>query len=86
MVAQLTVTEDKKGKVYQSTIDNIGNLIDLLGATNYTNDPTLQLAERKLRAALYGADKDDLVKNPEYREATRKAVEEAIRALPGLDM
>jgi len=86
MVAQLEVTPDRKGKVYQSTIDNIGNLIDLLGATNYTNDPMLQLAEAKLRSALYGADKDDLVRNPAYREATKKAVEEAIRALPSLDM
>ena len=86
MVAQLEVSETRKGKVFQSTIDNIGNLIDLLGATNYTNDPQLALAEAKLRASLYGASKDDLVKNPDYREATRKSVEEAIAALPGLDM
>jgi len=86
MVSQLEVSETRKGKVYQSTIDNISNLIDLLGATNYTHDPQLQLAEAKLRAALYGASKDDLVKNPAYREATRKSVEEAIAALPGLDM
>lgn len=86
VVKQLEVTEDRKGKVFQSTIDSIGNLIDLLGATNYTNDPNLQLAEKKLRAALYGANKDDLVKNPVYREQTKKSVEEAIAALPGLDM
>jgi hypothetical protein len=86
MVAQLEVTPDRKGKVYQSTIDNINNLIDLLGATNYTNDPMLQLAEAKLRSALYGADKDDLVRNPAYREATKKQVEEAIKSLPSLDL
>lgn len=85
MVKQLEVTEDRKGKVFQSTIDSIGNLIDLLAATNYTSDPMMQLAERKLRAALYGVDKDDLVKNPDFREATKRSVEEAIKALPGLD-
>ena len=86
-VKQLTVDNDgKKGKLYQSTIDHLSQLADLLDAANFTNDPNLQLAQAKLRGAVNGVAKDDLVRNPGFREDTKRAVEEAIKALPSLDL
>lgn len=86
-VKQLDVdAEGKKGKLYQSTIDHLSHLTDMLEAANFNNDPNLQLAQAKLRAAVHGVAKDDLVRNPGFRADTKRAVEEAIRALPSLDM
>lgn len=86
-VAQLNVDEDgKKGKIYASTIENVLQLTDLLEAANYTEDAGLTLAQNRIRAALTGVDKDDLVQNPGFREDTKEAMEAAIAALPGLGM
>ena len=84
---QLTIDDDgKKGKLYQSTIDHLSHLADMLEAVNFNNDPTMQLAQRKLKAIVSGLDKDDLVRNPSFREDTKKKMAEAIKALPSLDM
>lgn len=86
-IKQLDVdAEGKKGKLYQSTIDHMAHLTDMLDAANFNNDPSLQLAQAKLRAAVAGVAKDDLVRNPGFRADTKRAVEEAIKALPSLDM
>lgn len=86
-VAQLNVDEDgKKGKIYASTIENVLQLTDLLEAANYTEDAGLTLAQNRIRAALTGVDKDDLVQNPGFREDTKEAMKAAIAALPGLGM
>lgn len=86
-VKQLDVdAEGKKGKLYQSTIDHLSHLTDMLDAANFTNDPNLQLAQAKLRSAVHGVAKDDLVRNPGFRADTKKKVEEAIKALPSLDL
>lgn len=86
-VSQLNVDEEgKKGKIYASTMENVLQLTDLLEATNYTGDPSLTLAQNRIRAALDGVDKDDLVRNDGFREDTKKAMQAAIDALPGMGM
>jgi hypothetical protein len=56
----------------------------MLGMTNFTNDPNLSLAEARLRAALRDVTQADL-KNDEFlREDTKRAMEQAIAALPSL--
>jgi hypothetical protein len=84
-INQLGVDEDgKKGKIFQSTIDHVQSLTDMLGMTNFTNDPNLSLAEARLRAALRDVTQADL-KNDEFlREDTKRAMEQAIAALPSL--
>jgi hypothetical protein len=84
-IKQLGVDEEgKKGKIFQSTIDHVQSLTDMLGMTNFTNDPNLSLAEARLRAALRDVTQADL-KNDEFlREDTKRAMEQAIAALPSL--
>ena len=84
-IKQLGVDEEgKKGKIFQSTIDHVLSLTDMLGMTNFTNDPNLSLAEARLRAALRDVTQADL-KNDEFlREDTKRAMEQAIAALPSL--
>lgn len=86
LINQLGVSEDgKKGKVFDSTIENVRNLADMLGHCNYTNDPNLDLAHRKLVSALSGVCRDDVVKNESFRSELRSDMQEALKALPSLD-
>ena len=86
-VSQLGVdAEGKKGKIYGSTMEHVMHLTDMLEAANFTNDPNLTLAQNRIRAALDGVDKDDLVRNDIFREDTKRAMQSAIDALPGLGM
>lgn len=85
-IKQLDVDEDgKKGKIFQSTIDHVQSLTDMLGMTNFTNDPNLSLAEARLRAALRDVTHSDLKSDEFLREDTKRAMEQAIAALPSLD-
>lgn len=86
-VAQLDVdAEGKKGKIYDSTMQHVLHLTDMLGAANFTNDPALELAQGRIRAALDGVDRADLVNNEKFRADTKRAMQSAIDALPGLGM
>jgi hypothetical protein len=78
--------EGRKGKLYDSTIENVRHFADMLEHVNYTNDPALQLAQRKLTAHLAGVCKDDLVKNEGFRAETKRTMEEVLKSLPSLDM
>lgn len=84
-VKQLDVDADgKKGKIYQSTLDHVLSLTDMLSMTNFTNDPNLELAEKRLRAALRDVTTGDLKKDDDLRLETKRAMEQAIAALPSL--
>jgi hypothetical protein len=86
-VNQLDVdTEGKKGKIYDSTMQHVLHLTDMLEAANFTNDPGLELAQGRIRAALEGVDRADLVNNEKFRADTKRAMQAAIDALPGLGM
>jgi hypothetical protein len=86
-VNQLDVdAEGKKGKIYDSTMQHVLHLTDMLEAANFTNDPNLHLAQGRIRAALDGVDRSDLVNNEKFRADTKRAMQAAIDALPGLGM
>jgi len=86
-VKQLGIDADgKKGKIYDSTMEHVLHLTDMMEAANFTNDPSLQLALGRIRAALEGVDRMDLVQNDGFRSDTKRAMESAIAALPGLGM
>lgn len=86
-VRQLGVNEEgKRGKIYQSTLDNVRNFAKLLEESNFTDDPTVALAHAKLRQTLRGLDPDALKKNEQFRDETKRDLEAAIAALPSLDM
>lgn len=84
-IRQLGVDEEgKRGKIFDSTIDNVRELADMLQHCNFNNDPGMTLAHNKLQLALAGVCREDLVKNEVFRDDTRKAMEDAMRALPSL--
>lgn len=86
LINQLAVDDTgKKGKVFDSTIENVRSLADMLGHCNYTNDPMLDLAQRKLVSSLSGVCRDDVVKNDGFRETLHNNMQEALRTLPSLD-
>lgn len=86
-IKQLDVdAEGRKGKIFDSTMEHVLHLTNMLEAANFTNDPNLQLAQHKIRAALDGVDRMDLVRNDGFRASTKRAMEDAIAALPGLGM
>ncbi len=86
-IKQLDVdASGRKGKIYQSTMDHVVHLIDMMDATNFTNDPSLQLAQARLRQTLGGLTPADLRSSDAFRAATKRDIEEAIKSLPSLDM
>ncbi len=85
-IKQLTVDDaGKKGKVYESTLDHVRELADMMGHCNFKNDPALQLAQRKLTSTLAGVSRDDIVRNDGFRKNLKSDMEEARKALPSLD-
>jgi hypothetical protein len=86
-IKQLDVdAEGRKGKIYDSTMEHVLHLCEMMEAANFTNDPNMQLAQHKIKAALDGVERMDLVRNDGFRASTKKAMEDAIAALPGLGM
>jgi hypothetical protein len=78
--------EGRKGKLYDSTIENVRHFAEMMEHVNYTNDPNLQLAQRRLTAHLAGVCKDDLVRNEGFRAETKRTMEEVMKSLPSLDL
>ena len=84
-INQLGVDENgRKGKVFDSTIDTLRDLTAMLGQINFTNDPTLDMAQQKLSSALAGLCREDIVKNDNFRADLKRNMEDAIKSLPGL--
>lgn len=84
-IKQLDVDDDgKKGKIFQSTIDHVRSLTDMMDMANFTKDPNLSLAVARLRTALKGVTQSDLKTDEFLREDTKRAMEQAIAALPSL--
>jgi hypothetical protein len=83
-VCQLTVSGEDRGKIFDGTIDNIRELADMLAACNFAGDPMLTEAQENLERSLAGVCKDDLVRNPGFRESTRQTMEQVLKTLPSL--
>ena len=74
-----------KGKIYDSTIELCRSMLDMMATCNITNDPAVQMVERQLRQAFEGIDSRADLKDDDIREETKRAVDDAIAALPSLD-
>ena len=78
-------SEDKK--VFRDTIvTNVTDLVDLLDGFNLTNDPAMKTMQKKLEKTFRGITPDALREDDILRLDTKKAVDEAIKALPSLDI
>ena len=67
--------DGKKGKVYDSVLDNAVSLCDLLVPLNINNDTKLECMRIELQNALYGISTEDLRKSDYTRAVLKDAVD-----------
>jgi len=76
--------EDKK--IFRdSLVENVLDVIDIMDSMNITNDPNMQLQQRRLKMALTGVTPEALRESAHLRAETKRAVDEVIKTLPSLD-
>lgn len=76
--------EDRK-TFHASLVSNVVDLIEVMESMNITDDPNMQLQQRRLKVAMQGIEADDLRNDPILREETKKTVDETLASLPSLD-
>lgn len=78
-------TEDgKTPKIYQSVFERALEVVDLMETCNITGDVQMQLMQRKLAQAFRGVTVEAVKDDSHLRRETKKAIDEAIKALPGI--
>ncbi len=83
MSERLDYTDTKK--VFRdSLVDNVNEMVDLLGACNVTNDPAMVQAQLKLSQALKGVSPDALREDANLRAQTKKQVDDVKRIIDSL--
>jgi hypothetical protein len=86
MSERLDYADHEQKKVFHNTlVSNVLDLIDMMETMNITNDPNMQLQSRRLKMAMQGISPDALREDEGLRRETKRAVDEAIKALPSLD-
>jgi hypothetical protein len=72
-------------KIYASVFDRALEIIDMMETCNVTNDPNMQLAQRKLAMAFRGVTVESVKDDNYLRHETKRAVDEVLKSLPSLD-
>ena len=86
MSERLDYADHEQKKVFRnSLVSNVLDLIGMMDTMNITNDPNMQLQSRRLKLAMQGISPDALREDEGLRRETKRAVDEAIKALPSLD-
>lgn len=87
MSERLDYGDHEKKKVFRdSLVDNVAEMIDLLRVCNVTNSTQMTAMADKLEDALRGVTPDALRDDAYLRAETKRTVDEAIKALPSLDI
>ena len=90
MSERLDYSDGATKKIFRdSLVDNVMDIIELLGACNITNDPTMELAQKQLSTAMRGITPDALREDAYLRAETKRHVDEVkkiINNLPSLGM
>jgi exonuclease VII large subunit len=80
-------TEDgKTPKIYASVFDRANEIIDMMETCNITNDMNMQLMQKRLKLAFRGVTVENVKDDANLRRETKRTIDEAIKALPSLDM
>lgn len=86
MSERLDYADHEQKKVFRnSLVSNVLDLIDMMETMNITNDPNMQLQSRRLKMAMQGISPEALREDEGLRRDTKRAVDEALKALPSLD-
>jgi hypothetical protein len=78
--------DDKKKRFHSTLVDNVLDMVDMLGICNVTGDSQMEAMRIRLEEALRGVTTDGLKNNESLRVKTKAAVDAAIKSLPSLDM
>ena len=79
-------TEDgKTPKIYAYVFDRALEIVDMMDTCNVTNDPSMQLMQRKLAMAFRGVTVESVKDDNYLRHETKRAVDEVLKSLPSLD-
>ena len=85
MSERLDYADDTTRKVFRdSLVSNVTDIIELLGACNVTNDPTMARAQRDLDEAMRGITPDALREDAYLRAETRRKVNEVKKVIDNL--
>ena len=85
MCERLDYADEHTRKVFRdSLVTNVHDMIDLLGACNVTNDPTMARAQRDLDDAMRGITADALREDAYLRAETRRKVNEVKKVIDNL--
>ena len=87
MSDRLDYSGDDKKKVFRDTlVDNVLDMVDMLSVCNVTGDSQMEQMRLTLEEALRGVTPDGLRTNETLRVETKRAVDDALKLLPSLEM
>jgi len=87
MSERLDYGDHEQKKIFRdSLVDNVAEMIDLLRVCNVTNSTQMAAMADNLEEALRGVTPDALREDAYLRRETKKSIDDAIKALPSLDM
>jgi len=87
MSERLDYSDHEKKKVFRdSLVENVSEMVELLRVCNVTGSTQMSAMADKLDAALSGVTPDALREDAYLRNETKRAVDEAIKSLPSLDL
>ena len=86
MSERLDYADDQTKKIFRdSLVDNVMDVVDLMGSCNITGDTHMSAVQARLKSALSGVTPDALRKDEWFRLSTKQQIDDAIKALPSLD-
>jgi hypothetical protein len=87
MSERLDYADHEKKKIFRdSLVDNVAEMVELLRVCNVTGSTQMTAMADKLDDALRGVTPDALREDAYLRAETKRTVDEAIKALPSLDL
>ena len=87
MSERLDYGDHEKKKIFRdSLVDNVLDMVDLLDVCNVTGDSQMSAMRLQLEDALRGVTPDALRDDAFLRAETKRAVDNAIKSLPSLDI
>ena len=86
MSDRLDYSDDDKKRFHSTLVDNVLDMVDMLGICNVTGDSQMEAMRIRLEEVLRGVTTDGLKNNESLRITTKAAVDAAIKSLPSLDM
>ena len=75
---------DKKKGFHSTIVDNVAEIVELMGKCNFNNDPKIAALHISLRNALTGVTPDGLRASATLRDRTKQEVQQIINELPTL--